>query len=183
MLKRILFFVIAFKLILFFNLFGTTKEIITNPDLKKIIVAKIDDEPITYEEFEKFLELFKKKPKTLDEKLKMLNNLIARKLIIEDAKKKGYFNRKDIKENLKKHKFLKKSGEITLVLKLYFYENISKKVKITEEEINKFIKKHKGINKHTAKEIIAVEKEKKLFDELIKRLKKGRKIIIFKDNL
>ena len=152
---------------------------------EKIIVAKINNMEITYQDYIDFLNLFNKKPSTLDEKLKMLNHLIERTLIIEDAREKGYFGRKTMKENFKKHSFLKKdnSYQTTIVLRQYFIENISKKVKVTTEEIDDYVKKHKGVDRVTARDYIALGKEKKLYKKLVDKLEKGKKITIFKENL
>ena len=152
----------------------------------KIIVAKIDNLNITYQDYLDFLDLFNKKPSTNEEKLKMLNHLIERTLIIEDAKEKGYFGRKTMKENIKKHRFLEKkdnSYQTTIILRQYFIENISKKVNVTTLDIDNYVKKHKNIDRATARDYIALEKEKKLYKKLIEKLKKGKKIVIYKENL
>jgi len=166
----------------------------SNVELKQhtqIVVATIDGSPIYLSYYEEFVNLFKKKPVTIEDKLKMLNNLINRRILIEDAREKGYFNRKETKKNFKKHKFLDKSNknktyEETIVLREYFIENVSKKVKVSKKEIEDFIAKHKGyksINKVDAKDMIAFGKEKKVFAELLKNLRANKKIVIFKQNL
>jgi hypothetical protein len=190
-IKILLFSLILFQLNQLYAISENSNSGVKLKQHSKTVIATIDGNPIYLSDYEEFVNLFKKRPKTIEDKLNMLNNLINRRILIEDAREKGYFNRKDTKKNFKKHKFLDKSNkdktyEETIVLREYFIENVSKKVKVSKKEIEDFIAKHKGyksISKVDAKDMIAFGKEKKIFAELLQKLRANKKIVIFKQNL
>ncbi|RTZ92850.1 MAG: hypothetical protein DSY91_02970 [Deltaproteobacteria bacterium] len=143
------------------------------------VVAEIDGKKLTQKDFKAYLELFQGNPAyhpaTMKDKKRLLNNLVNRTLLLEAARKEGYFKKKE----LKKHPNLGKTEEETFVLRAYLMDHVSKKVSITPKEIEAYQKAHPGMKAKEAKEALTTLRQKALFRDLMKRLRAGHTIRIY----
>jgi hypothetical protein len=147
------------------------------------VLAKIDGKVLTSKDFASYLALFKGntayQPKTLKEKKRLLEYLIDRTLLLEAAKKEGY----DKRDLLKKHPSLNRVERETLMLRAYLMDHISHKVSMTDKMIASYRRQHPGMTPKQAREILTARQQKKLFQSLMKRLKQGRTIQMYPENL
>jgi len=151
--------------------------------VKNRVLAEIDGKAITSKDFASYLNLFKGdptyQPKSRKDKERMLNHLIDRILLLEAAKKEGY----DKKDILIKHPTLSPVERETFILRSYLMDHISRKVSVSPEAISAYRLHHPRLTEEEARERLIALQQKKLFKELMRRLRQGRSIRIFPENL
>lgn len=150
---------------------------------KNELLATIDQQQITQEEFNKYLKLFKNSesfsqtnPET---RKKYLENLINRTLLLEEARKQGYFDAPE----LKKHGSLNSIEHETIVLRQLLTDRISRPATIDDTTVNTYLETRANLTFKQAQEKLTSERQLELFQELMKKLKKERIIIIHQENL
>lgn len=147
------------------------------------VLAEIDQQKITKADFSAYLGLFKDQDKyqatTAAARGKLLNNLIDRTLLLEEARKQGYFEAPE----LKKHGSLNSIEHETIVLRKLLTDRISRPATIDDATVNTYLKTHSNLTFEQAQEKLTSERQLQLFQELMQNLKKERTIIIHKDAL
>ena len=147
------------------------------------VMAEIDSQKITKADFTAYLGLFKDQgkyqPTTAAAREKLLNNLIDRTLLLEEARKKGYFNAPE----LKKHGSLNSTEHETIVLRQLLTDRISRPATINDATVNTYLKTHTNLTFEQAQEKLTSKRQLQLFQELMQSLKKERTIIIHRENL
>ncbi len=147
------------------------------------VLAKIDDQKITKADFTAYLSLFKDNGQyqavTAAAREKLLNNLIDRTLLLEEARKQGYFNAPE----LKKHGSLNSIEHETIVLRQLLTDRISRPATIDDNTVNTYLKTHTNLTFEQALEKLTSERQLQLFQTLMQNLKKERTIIIHQENL
>ena len=147
------------------------------------LLATIDEQWITREDFNNYLKLFKNpgsfsqsNPETRE---KLLNNLIDRTLLLEEARKQGYFEAPE----LKKHTSLNSIEHETIVLRQLLTDRISRPATINDVTVNTYLETHTNLTFKQAQEKLTSERQRQLFQELMQELKKERTIIIHRKSL
>ena len=147
------------------------------------VLAEIDGRKLTKADFTAYLNLFKDQskyqPTTAAAREKLLNNLIDRTLLLEEARKKGYFNAPE----LKKHGSLNSIEHETIVLRQLLTDRISRPATIDDNTVNTYLETHTNLTFKQAQEKLTSERQLQLFQALMQDLKKERKIIIHRENL
>ncbi|MEA3333062.1 MAG: SurA N-terminal domain-containing protein [Pseudomonadota bacterium] len=147
------------------------------------VLAEIDNQKITKSDFTAYLNLFKDQSKykatTVAARKKLLNNLIDRTLLLEEARKQGYFEAPE----LKKHGSLNSIEHETIVLRKLLTDRISRPATIDDKTVNTYLKTHTNLTFEQAQEKLTSERQLLLFQELMQNLKKERTIIIHQDAL
>ena len=147
------------------------------------ILAKIDNQTITKADFTAYLSLFKDQskyqPTTSAARGKLLNNLIDRTLLLEEARKQGYFEAPE----LKKHGSLNSIEHETIVLRQLLTDRISRPATIDDATVNTYLTTHPNLTFKQAQEKLTSERQQKLFHKLMQNLKKDRTILIHRENL
>ncbi|MEA3348295.1 MAG: SurA N-terminal domain-containing protein [Pseudomonadota bacterium] len=147
------------------------------------ILAEIDGQKITRADFTAYLSLFKDQgkyqPTTTAAREKLLNNLIDRTLLLEEARKQGYFNAPE----LKKHGSLNSTEHETIVLRKFLTDRISRPATIDDKTVSTYLETQTNLTFKQAQEKLTSERQLQLFQELMQNLKKERKIIIHQENL
>ena len=104
------------------------------------VLAEIDGKKIMQKDFDAYLALFKGNsrylPKTLEDKKRLLHHLIDRAILLEAARKEGYFKQ----DTLKKHPSFNQVEKETFVLRAYLMDHVSGKITVTSSEIAAFKK-------------------------------------------
>ena len=148
-----------------------------------ILLAEIDGQKITGADFNQYLELFKKSGEQQSEtpamRERQVKNLINRNLLLEEARKNGYFENED----LKKHGSLNSSEHETIVLRQFLTDRISRPATIADTELELFIKSHPNFTPEQAREHLTSKRQQQLFQKLMHDLKNGHKIVIHQKNL
>ncbi len=108
---------------------------------KEKILALVNGEPITQQDFEEALEIFPPQLRSIvennkDMKRKFLENLIKQKLLIQEMKKEGIKEDDEIKRKVQKYRE-------ALLLKKFVDEKLSN-IKVSEKEIEDYYNKHKS---------------------------------------
>ena len=147
------------------------------------VLAEIDNQKITKADFTAYLGLFKDQdkyqPTTTAAREKLLNNLIDRTLLLEEARKQGYFEAPE----LKKHGSLNSTEHETIVLRKLLTDRISRPATIDDATVNTYLKTHAHLTFEQAQEKLTSKRQLQLFQELMQNLKKERTIIIHQENL
>ena len=147
------------------------------------VLAGIDGKKITRKDFDAYLALFKGNPRylprTQEDKKRLLQHLIDRMILLEAAKKEGYFKQKI----LKKHPSLTEVEKETFILRAYLMDHVSKKVTVTSSEVVAYQKLHPDTSSKEARELLIAKRQKVLFAVLMKQLKTGRKIRIYSETI
>ncbi|MCD6430571.1 MAG: SurA N-terminal domain-containing protein, partial [Deltaproteobacteria bacterium] len=109
------------------------------------ILATIDQQQITRDGFNKYLELFKNpgnfSQSDLKTRKKHLENLINRTLLLEEARKQGYFEDPE----LKKHGSLNSIEHETIVLRQLLTDRISRPATIDNATVNTYLETHANL--------------------------------------
>jgi len=148
-----------------------------------LLLAEIDEHKITGTDFNQYLALFKNNDQShaaspaLRER--QINNLINRTLLLEEARREGYF--KD--EDLKKHGSLNQSEHETIVLRHFLTDKISRPATIDEAELKTYQEAHSQLSPEQARERLTAEHQLQLFQKLMQDLRKGHQIVIHRENL
>jgi hypothetical protein len=146
------------------------------------VLAEIDGKKIMQKDFDAYLALFKGNsrylPKTLEDKKRLLHHLIDRAILLEAARKEGYFKQ----DTLKKHPSFNQVEKETFVLRAYLMDHVSGKITVTSSEIAAFKKAHPRITPQEARNILTTKYQKIEFASLMKHLKSGRVIRIYPEN-
>ena len=144
------------------------------------VLADVSGTPITVDEFKKEVEnlppYLKPMAETADGKKEMLETMIIRELILQDAKKDGIENSPAVTEKLED---LKKR----LMVEVYLKRKVDEQAKVTDEELQKFYDQNKDKFKSgdevkashillkdekTAQDVLAKVKGGGTFEELAK---------------
>ena len=145
---------------------------------KSKVLAKIDKIEITQADFDTYLNMFdaksKYRPTTPAARAKLLNHLIDRMLLLEEARKSGYF--KD--EELRKHGSLSSAERETMVLRKLLIDRISRPATIADPTVTLYLEDHPDLTFKQAQEKLTRERQLQLYKKLIQKLRKGRKIVI-----
>jgi len=150
---------------------------------KDILLAEIDGQKITGADFNQYLSLFKNNDQghsaspALRER--QIKNLINRILLLEEARKQGYFKNED----LKKHGSLDPIEHETIVLRQFLTDKISQPATIDETELKTYLETHSQFSSEQAREQLTSKRQQQLFQELMHDLQKVHKIVIFRENL
>src|SRR5512138_1483557 len=145
------------------------------------VLADVSGTSITVDEFKKEVEnlppYLKPMAETADGKKEMLETMIIRELILQDAKKDGIENSPAVTEKLED---LKKR----LVVEVYLKKKVDEQAKVTDEELQKFYDQNKDKFKSgdevkashillkdekTAQDVLAKVKGGGTFEELAKK--------------
>ena len=147
------------------------------------ILATIDQQQITRKDFNKYLKLFKNPgscsqsdPETREKHLK---NLIDRTLLLEEARKQGYFKAPE----LKKHGSLNSTEHETIVLRQLLTDRISRPATVDNNTVNHYLETHPNLTFKQAQEKLTSERQQQLFRKLMHDLKKDRTIIVYQKDL
>jgi len=147
------------------------------------VLARVDEKKITQKDFDAYLALFEGNsrylPRTREDKKRLLQHLIDRTILLEAAKKEGYFKQKIFK----KHPLLTDVEKETFILRAYLMDHVSKKAAVTSAEVAAYQKLHPGVSSKKAKEFLIAKRQKVLFAALMKQLKKGRKIRTYPEKI
>ena len=142
------------------------------------VLATIDEIKITQADFEAYLDLFKDqskyRPTTPAAREKLLNNLIERTLLLDEAKKKGYFEADD----LKKHGSLNSRERETMVLRQFLTDRVSRPATIDDSTVKNYLETHPGLTFEQAQEKLTSERQLEIYKELMQELKRDREITI-----
>ena len=148
-----------------------------------LVLAKIDGKKITTQNFTQYLNLFDDNPayqaRTLEDKKRLLNYLIDRTLLLEAAQEEGYAKR----DKIKKHPFLGKIEDETMILRAYLIDHVSHKVSVTQSDAKTYQKNHPGLTLKQARDEFTTQRQEKTFHALIAHLRKGHTIKIYTENL
>ena len=147
------------------------------------VLAEIDNQTITKADFTAYLGLFKNQskyqPTTAPAREKLLNNLIDRTLLLEEARKQGYFNAPE----LKKHGSLNSIEHETIVLRQLLTDRVSRPATVDDATVNTYLETHANLTFKQAREKLTSQRQQQLFKELMQELKKERSITIYQKNL
>ncbi len=147
------------------------------------VLAEIDQQKITKADFTAYLCLFKDQgkyqPTTVAARKKLLNNLINRTLLLEEARKQGYFEAPE----LKTHGSLNSTEHETIVLRKFLTDRVSRPTTIDDKTVNTYLETHTKLTFKQAQEKLTSKRQLQLFQELMQNLKKERTIIIHQENL
>ena len=150
---------------------------------KSEVLAEIDSQKITKADFTAYLNLFNDQTKyqasTAAAREKLLNNLIDRTLLLEEARKQGYFEAPE----LKKHGSLNSTEHETIVLRQLLTDRVSRPATIDDKTVNAYLENHSNLTFKQAQEKLTRKRQLELFQELMQSLKKERKIIIHQESL
>ncbi len=69
------------------------------------------------------------------------------------------------------------------MLRAYLMDHISHKVSVTDKMIETYRRHHPGTTPEQAREILTTRQQKRLFESLMKRLKRNRTIRVYPENL
>ena len=138
------------------------------------VLAKINNKEITLTEFNDRLkevpQLAQKESLSLETKKGLLDNLVVRELLYQDALKTGIDKEKDTA-------FLVEEMKMRVVVDRYFKKEIDDKVKVTEDDVKTFYKEHpeeaKTPDEVRASHILLKTKEEA--EMIKKKLKEGSK--------
>jgi hypothetical protein len=138
------------------------------------VVARLDGKNITKQILKEYANSLKNKKymellNSREGLKKLAEYYIQRQILLEEAKKTVNKN----KEMFKSHS--SKVGEDTAYILTYLNMEIGSKVQPTEEEVERYMKE-KHVTKVQARRDLMAEKSKKLYLQLIERLKKKHKI-------
>ena len=149
----------------------------------QLLLAEIDGRPVTGTDLKKYLGLFKEsemvwpaKPETRE---KLINHLIDRELLLEAARKQGYFKI----DELKKHGHLQPSECETIALRAFLNDKIARPATPDQAAITNYRKQHPDLSAKQAREKLASARQIELFKNLMASLKKEHKIVIHRENL
>ncbi len=163
----------------FVSLIVANSGIAANTAKKSKVLAKIDKIKITQADFDAYLDMFdaksKYRPTTPAARTKLLNHLINRILLIEEARKSGYFE----DEELKKHSSLSSTELETMVLRKLLIDKISRPATIADPAVNIYLETHPDLTFKQAQKKLIGERQQQLYDKLMQKLRKERKIVIF----
>jgi len=113
-MKKTFFTIITFSLILLIFLPGSA----TGNDQN--VLATLDGKPVTSGDFQNYLKLFDNDPRfrpdTPEARKKLLEHLIDRTILLQYAKKHGYFELKE----LQRHSSLNQQEKETIILRQLF---------------------------------------------------------------
>jgi len=148
-----------------------------------LLLAEIDEHKITGADLNQYLALFKNNDQSHSAspalRERQVNNLINRILLLEEARKQGYF--KD--EDLKKHGSLDKREHETIVLRKFLTDKISRPATINDAELKTYQETHSQLSPEQARERLTAERQLQIFQKLMQDLRKGHKIVIQHENL
>jgi len=169
-------------MITFFISFGlliaANSGIAANSAKKSKVLAKIDKIKITQADFDAYLSMFEAKskyrPTTPAARTKLLNHMIDRILLLEEARKSGYFE----DEELKKHGSLSKAERETMVLRKLLIDRIAKPATIADPTVTIYREKHPDLTFKQAQKKLIGERQQQLYEKLREKIRKGRKIVI-----
>ncbi len=165
-------------LISFMCLIVANSGIAANTTKKSKVLANIDQIKITQADFDAYLNMFdaksKYRPTTPAARTKLLNHLIDRILLLEEARKSGYFE----DEELKKHGSLNRAERETMVLRKLLIDRISKPATIADPTVNIYLESHPDLTFKQAQKKLTGERQQQLYEKLMQKLRKGHKIVI-----
>jgi hypothetical protein len=146
---------------------------------KPKVLATIDKTKITQTDFDNYLDMFDTKssyrPTTPAARTKLLNHLIDRMLLIEEARKSGYFE----DDELKKHSSLNRTEHETMVLRKLLIDRISRPATVADPTVNIYLETHPDLTFKQAQEKLIGKRQHQLYKKLMQKLRKGRKITIY----
>jgi len=149
----------------------------------KIVLATIDSQAVTGADLQAYLALFQgqesRLPEGIEARNKLLDHLLDRKLLLIAAAKAGY----DKLDELKKHGSLGPTEKETLILRAYLTDKISRPATPDEAAVAAWRKEHPNLNVKEAREKLAAKNQKKLFRQLMTKLRKEHKIVIQRNSL
>ncbi|MEW6096081.1 MAG: hypothetical protein AB1567_06110 [bacterium] len=153
---------------------------------KGTIIAKIGNKVITMEELNAEInnlppyiqQMYNEKEK----KLEFLQNYIAKELMYDTAKRRGYDKDKEIIEQTFQ---LKKN----LMVQKLLIEEMKDKINISDSDLKLYYQAHKEDFKEKefeevksqVEEKLTQEKQKEVFDKLVKRMMEAEKVVIFEE--
>ena len=138
----------------------------------KEYVAIVNGKPITKLEFDEQLEQIppfaRKRYETPEGKKQLLNMLIERRLMVEEAEAQKLYLKSDVIKQLEQ-------ARARILQKALYNEEVKKKVKVTDDEVEKYYNEHKDEFKVPGKATVRriVVKDKNLAHKILQELKKG----------
>ncbi len=150
---------------------------------ENLLLAEIDQQKITGADYNRYLKLFKDsghdQPVNPAIRELQIKNLINRILLLQEARKQGYFEDKE----LEKHGSLNQSERETLVLRKFLTDKVSRPATIAEDELDTYLKAHPNYSAEAAREQLTTGRQQQIFLKLMQDLKDGHHIVIHHENL
>ena len=150
---------------------------------EKVVLAEIDGQAVTGADLRSYLGLFKgpeaRLPEGPEARTRLLEHLLDRKLLLIAAAKEGY----DKLDELRKHGSLEGVEKETIILRAYLTDKVSRPATPDEAAVSAWREKHPGLTVKKAREELATTNQKKLFRQLMTRLRKEHKVVIRQQNL
>jgi hypothetical protein len=145
------------------------------------IVAVINDRPITAGEFTAFLDLFGSEPAYQinhpADRQRLLGNFIDRLVLLDAARKEGYFDLPEIK----KHAHLSAESKETIVLSRFLRDRVTTVSQPTNAEIAAYQAAHADLTAAAARDRLTSQRQQERFTELMQTLKADYRIKITDD--
>ncbi len=138
----------------------------------KEYVAIVDGKPITKLEFEEQLEqippFVRKRYETPEGKKQLLNMMIERRLMVEEAEAKKLYLKSDVIKQLEQ-------ARARILQRALYKEVVTNKVKVTDDEVKKYYNEHKDEFKVPGEATVRriVVKDRKLAEKILQELKQG----------
>ncbi len=138
----------------------------------KEYVAIVDGKPITKLEFDEQLEqippFVRKRYETPEGKKQLLDMMIERRLMVEEAEAQKLYLKSDVIKQLEQ-------ARARILQRALYNEVVKKKVKVTDDEVKKYYNMHKDEFKVPGEATVRriVVKDKKLAEKILQELKQG----------
>ncbi len=138
----------------------------------KEYVAIVDGKPITKLEFDEQLEqippFVRKRYETPEGKKQLLNMMIERRLMVEEAEAKKLYLKSDVIKQLEQ-------ARARILQRALYKEVVTNKVKVTDDEVKKYYNEHKDEFKVPGEATVRriVVKDRKLAEKILQELKQG----------
>lgn len=147
-----------------------------NKETKKDVIATVGDESITLKELDFRIDAFSKQLGEQvikrEEKVKILNQIIDEKIIVQEAIKLGYEKNDEFKSQIE-------LAKMQILIQMVIRDNIDQKIQISKEDLEDFYQKN--IDKFKQQEQIRVRhilvKTKEEALAVLKKIQKGEDFI------
>ncbi|HDS16438.1 MAG TPA: hypothetical protein ENN66_07510 [Proteobacteria bacterium] len=179
---RLLTIYFAFMLSLLCPLAGLTPAA-AESDAAGVVLANIDGDQITVADFDDYLKLFHQESAFAqcdhETRGRHLQNLINRRLLLEEAQKLGYFAAPE----LKSHGRLDQGEQEAFALRKLLTEKVVKPGTATREAIESYQAEHAVASYAVAETELNHRLRRQLFDDFVLQLRKIKRIETYENNL
>ncbi len=153
----------------------------TIPD--QVLLAEIDGRKVTGADLKNYLGLFKgpeaELPTGAEARKKLIRHLIDRELLLDEARKEGYFKL----DELKKHGSLNQVERQTIALRAFLTDKISRPATPDAAAVEALRRKQPDLDPKAAREKLARQNQLELFHQMMTRLQQEHQVIIHHDAL